>query len=34
VPINTTARDLIKKMETGDLIPSPDNIALLEAAAG
>jgi 2-dehydropantoate 2-reductase len=33
VPINTTVRDLIKKMETGDVTPSPDNIALLEAAA-
>jgi 2-dehydropantoate 2-reductase len=32
VPINTKVRDTIKKMESGEITPSPENIALLEAA--
>ena len=34
VPINTKVRELIKQLETGELTPAPENIALLEAAAG
>jgi 2-dehydropantoate 2-reductase len=32
VPINTRVREIIKKMEAGEIMPSPENIALLEAA--
>jgi 2-dehydropantoate 2-reductase len=34
VPINTKVRDLIKRMESGETTASPDNISLLESAAG
>jgi 2-dehydropantoate 2-reductase len=32
VPINTRARDIIRQMESGEIIASPENIALLESA--
>ena len=33
VPINAKVREILKKMETGEISPSPDNISLLEKAA-
>lgn len=34
VPINAKVRLILKQMEAGEVTPSPDNIALLESAAG
>ena len=33
-PINTKVRQILKRMETGEIKPSPDNISLMEEAAG
>jgi 2-dehydropantoate 2-reductase len=33
-PINARVRQILKQMEAGEVTPSPDNIALLESAAG
>lgn len=32
-PINAKVREIIEKMESGDIIPSPDNLAVLESCA-